>query len=133
MTRAWKKKGWFIFLWHSTPFQDHLAHVYMLCVYIYIYTFIIYMKRVSRGCLKRLQIKVKYVKCVNTLKKLKKRSLLHLHEGIKWKAVWLDNGESGKTSCKDKTLRPKFVETIAYGVMRKRLVKRSNEGRVYAK
>lgn len=52
-------------------------------VYIYIYTFIIYMKRVSRGCLKRLQIKVKYVKCVNTLKKLKKRSLLHLHEGIK--------------------------------------------------
>lgn len=107
--------------------------LHVVCIYIYIYTFIIYMKRVSRGCLKRLQIKVKYVKCVNTLKKLKKRSLLHLHEGIKWKAVWLDNGESGKTSCKDKTLRPKFVETIAYGVMRKRLVKRSNEGRVYAK
>lgn len=132
-----REKVWFIFPWHSTPFQDTPVPV---CVYMFVYirvyiyiTYIYIYKRVSRGCLKRLRIKVKYVKCVNTLKKLKKSPLLHLHEGIKWKAVWLDNGESGKTSCKDKTLRPKFVETIAYGVMRKRLVKRSNEGRLYAK
>ena len=95
MTRARGKKS---FVYFSTTFDTVLdtpslcLHFLYIYVYIYIYIYI-YMKRVSRGCSKRLRIKVKYVKCVNTLKKLKKSSLLHLHEGIKWKAVWLDNGE----------------------------------------
>ena len=41
--------------------------------------------------------------------------------------------QRGRQVAKIKPLRPKFVETIAYGVMGKRLVKRSNEGRLYAK
>lgn len=59
---------------------DTVSRYTVFTCFVYI---LVYMKRVSRGCLKRLQIKVKYVKCVNTLKKLKKSSLLHLHEGIK--------------------------------------------------
>lgn len=42
-------------------------------------------------------------------------------------------GNRGRQVAKIKRSASKFVETIAYGVMRKRLVKRSNEGRVYAK
>ena len=52
---------------------------------------------------------------MRALKKKKKvRSCIYMKGGLNWAREWV--------GYKEKTVRPKFVETIAYRVMRKRQV-----------